>query len=233
MAISIVCPQCGAESSNAGVFCPKCGARMGTPDIQNRREPFPIFRMLGYVVRAVVILIIVVGIGLILWPVTVPPIEVDGMKAEKFDKGLAELQKVVQQKGTALPEVKQPDLNNYLMWRVQQTAGADTAQGMQMALNDLRVYLSPTQVKALTVGGWGPVKISFEATGKPVVENGHFSVTVTGARLGHLKLPHQSWNWAAGKIELVLSGFDRERFILDNARRIEMGEQWAKIHLGR
>lgn len=233
MAISVICPQCGSESTNAGVFCPKCGARMGTPQVQNRREPFPIFRMLGNLIRAVVIGAIVLGIGLICWPVTVPPVEVDPTKADRFSQGIADLQKVVQQKGTALPEIKQPDLNNYLMWRVQQTQGADTQQGLQMSLEDLRVFLSPTSVRALTVGGYGPFKLSFEVTGKPVVEGGVFTMRIADARVGHLQLPRQARGWAAGKIEQVMAGFDRERFVLNSARRIELGDQWAKVHLGR
>lgn len=233
MAISVICPQCGAENTTAGVFCPKCGARMGTPQVHNRREPFPIFRMLGHLVRAVVIGAIVIGIGLICWPVTVPPIEVDATKADRFSQGIADLQKVVHQKNTALPEVKQADLNNYLMWKVQQIQNADTSQGLQMSLEDLRVFLSPTSIRALSVGGYGPFKLSFEVTGKPVVEGGAFSVAITDARLGHLRLPRQARSWAAGKIEGILAGLDRERFILNNARRIELGDQWAKVHLGR
>ncbi len=197
---------------------------MGAPAFRRRRDPFPIGRWLGAIVRAALLLAIFGGIGLMCWPVEVAETRVDVERARRFAQRLADVEQTLQQQGTAVDTVSADEINNYLAWRLQETPGAGVSGGLQMSLERVRIEVSPTRISAVALGGWGPLKLTFEARGLPEAGNQGFVFRVYRARVGRLWLPPFARPWAVDKLRQALGGLDRERRILDRVQRFELGD---------
>lgn len=232
MPVKVVCPQCGAENRTAGVFCVKCGARMGAPSVQQQREAFPIGRVLSGVARLVVILVLAVVVVLLFWPLKLAETAVDEGRAQKFSTWVGGLERLIQSQGTTANVIGDADINNYLAWRILQTPEAQKPQGMQMGLERVRVEIQPTGVRAVALGGWGPMRLTFDVRGSPTTEGGRFRLAVREARVGHLKMPRPAHGWVAEKLEQILGGMGRERTVLDHVRRVDLADGKARLVIG-
>jgi hypothetical protein len=202
---------------------------MGTPAVQHRREAFPIGRYLAGAARLLVILVIAALVGLALWPLSVAETAVDEARARKFAQWVSAMEQLIRQQGTTASVIADEDINNFLAWRLQETPDAGRAQGMQAGLDRIRIEIRGDRVRAVALGGWGPLRLSFDIRGLPVTAEGPFRLAIREARLGHLKLPKPAHGWVAGRLEQILGGMSRERGILDRVKRAELADGKARL----
>jgi len=229
MPIAVICPNCGHENKTAAVFCTKCGQKIGAPQLERRREPLAVGRWVMGTLRLLAWLALAWVVGSIFWAVPVPKVTVDVDRAQKFSEGISKLHQVLQRGGSTVETVAESDINNYLAWRLQETPEAQEFRGVQLALHAVWVELRSERVRAVVVGGWGPLRISFEVKGLPVNEGQGFQFDVFQARLGHLRLPRAAHHWALGKIRTVLAQMDREAWLLDRARKFDLGDGRVRL----
>ncbi len=229
MPVHVVCPQCGQENKTVGVFCAKCGARMGAPSVQQRREAFPIGRVLGNLVRLASILVLALIVGAAFWPLEVAETAVDETRAKKLGEWVVAMEKLIQQRGTTASMIGDDDINNYLAWRVRETPEASKPKGMQLGLDRIRVEIRGDRIRAVALGGWGAIRLSFDIRGLPETSDRAFRLNVREARLGHLKLPGFAHGWVAEKLEQILGGLSRERAVLDHVKRADLAD--GKVRL--
>lgn len=229
MPVNVVCPQCGMENKTVGVFCTQCGARMGTPMVHQQREAFPIGRYLAGAARLVVILVLAVVAGLAFWPLPVAETVVDETRARKVAQWVGAMEQLIRQQGTTASLLDDEDINMYLAWRLQEAVDAGRAQGAQMSLDRIRVEIRGDRVRAVALGGWGPLRLSFDVRGLPGTTPGSFRLAIREARLGHLKLPKPAHGWVAGKLEQILAGMTRERDVLNHVKRVDLTDGKARL----
>lgn len=220
MAVRVICPQCGHPNGRVSVFCAGCGARMGEGAVMRRHDGWSTGRFLGGLVRLAVVLGIALAIGLAVWPLPVAGTVANDAVAKGF---LDRLSKT----GTW---IGQDDINNYLAWRVRDTP-VEGAQALHVGLEGVRIELRVDRVRAVAVGTWGPVRLTFDIRGLPDTTGGAFRLRVGEARLGHLRLPQPAHGWAAGHLETILSNMVEERKVLDGVRRIELSDGRVKLHV--
>lgn len=229
MPVNVVCPQCGMENKTVGVFCTQCGARMGAPTVHQRREAFPIGRYLAGAARLVGILLLALLAVLAFWPLAVEETAVDEGRARKVAQWVGAMEQLIRQQGTTASLLADEDINIYLAWRLQESAGAGRAQGAQMGLDRIRIEIRGDRVRAQALGGWGPFRLSFDARGLPETVPGPFRLAIREARLGHLKLPAAAHGWVAGKFEQILGGMTRERDVLNHVKRVDLTDGKARL----
>ena len=233
MPINLICPQCGFENKTAGVFCSRCGGRMGAPQVHQTREPIRIFHILGVLFRAAIALGIIAVIGLLFWPQSIPEVLVDQPRAERFQQSIKKLVEAAKQKASAVQVIADTDINNYIAWRIADSASAQDSSGVVMDLKGMYVTVTPRDVRAVAVGAFGPIKLSYEVRGRPVVGRNRFALDVRQARIGHLGLPRMAAGFVAGRIEGIVAGLDEERLVLDNVATAELSDGKVRITIGR
>lgn len=219
MAVLVICPKCGHPNGRVSMFCAQCGARMGENAVMRRHDAPSVGRVLGGLVRVLVVLGVALTIGLVVWPLPVSGTVANEAGAKGFRDRLAKA-------GTW---IEQDDINNYLAWRIQDTPAAGAPQAMRIGLEGVRIEILADRVRAVAVGTWGPVRLTFDIRGLPETSGGAFRLRVGEARLGHLRLPQPAHGWVAGHFETVLSGMVEERKVLDGARRIDLSDGKARL----
>lgn len=194
---------------------------MGEGAVMRRNGGSSVGRFLGGLLRLLVFLGVALTIGLAVWPLPVAGTAADDAGAKGFRDRLAKT-------GTW---IGQDDINNYLAWRIRETPAAGAPQAMQVGLEGVRIEIRADRVRAVAVGRWGPVRLTFDVRGLPDTSGGAFRLRIGEARLGHLRLPKPAHGWAAGHLETILSGMVEERKVLDGARRIELADGRVKLNI--
>ena len=233
MPINLICPQCGFENKTAGVFCSRCGGRMGAPQVKETKEPIRIFHILGVLLRYVIILAIVIGIGLVFWPQSIPDLMPDRAHAERFQQTIKKLTEAAKQKTPMVQVIADTDINNYIAWRVADSASAQDGSGVVMDLKGLYVTTTPRDIRVVALGALGPIKLSYEARGRPVVGRGRFALDVRETKIGHFALPGPASGFVLGRIEGIVGGLTDERAALDGIAAAELGEGKVRVTIGR
>ena len=221
MAVTVICPQCGFENKAVGVFCTRCGGRMsvGAPNTKVTREPLRIGRALSFIGRSAVLLGLVGAIALMALPQPLPAIDVDRKRAREFNEWLQKVEETLQQGGGVRNAVRQADINNYLAECIAaSTARENQSWSLAMSLQQFQIFLQNGTVRAVAVGGFGPLDISFDVTGSPVVRDGHFALDVSEARIGRLKMPAFARDFVAGKLAGIVGDMRQERYVLDHLK---------------
>ncbi len=205
---------------------------MVAPTVRQRRESIPIGRWLFALLRAAVLVAIFGSIALICWPLPVTEPQVNAAQAERFGARLIEIERTLQQRGTVVETIPDEALNNYLAWRIRESAGTASESAFMISLKALVVDTTPERMRAVLAGRWGPLQLTFEVKGVPSADESGAHFGLYYARLGHLTLPGKAArDWAADKFRQVLSGLDRELRLLTAIRRLDLGEKKVRIAL--
>ena len=237
MAVTVVCPQCGYENKAVGVFCTRCGGRMGlgAPTTKVTREPLHLGRALSFVIRSAVLVGLAGAIALLAWPLSLTPLTPDRPHAAEFSAWLQKAEETLQQGGGGVYKgIRQEAINNYIAERIaENTAQQSQSWSMGMSLQQFQIFLEKDTVRAIAVGGFGPLDLSFEIEGAPVVRGGHFALNLSAARIGHLQMPAFARGFVAGKIAAIVADMQREKFVLDHVKSIELSEGRADLQLAK
>ena len=236
MAVHLVCPNCGFENKTGGVFCSKCGGRMGlenAPAFHERKDPVRAFRLVMTFLKTGVNLLLLLVIVLLLWPMPTPPAATHFEDAQKFNERLDKISELARIQGRTDQVLSERDVNNYIAWRVVDSAGAGGGQ-IRMSLHAVHVDFKPGALRVITSARIGPVKITHMIEGEPVAGSGRpFYMKVKRARIGYMPLPAFLHPWVASKIESTFSAMDRDRDLLNRTREIRVLEDRAALVVGR
>ncbi len=182
--------------------------------------------------RAAVLVAIFGSIALICWPLPVAEPQVNAALAERFGQRLIEIERTLQQRGTVVETIADEALNNYLAWRISESAGAGGGGTFTISLKALVVETRPERMRAVLAGTWGPVRLTFEVKGIPSADESGARFGLYYARLGHLTLPTDgARKWAAEKFQQVLGGLERELRLVRAVRRLDLGEGKVRVAL--
>ncbi len=222
MSIDLVCPQCGHHNRVVGVFCAKCGARMGTPEIETRAERASAAGLLGGLVRLLFALAVLGVVGLLLWPVRVPVAPAGEGQVESYLGKLAGLRDAIEAGHLTAEVFTEAEINGFLAKRLAGTAGAGEARGLRLALHALHVNVSDRLVTVTVLAGYGPVRLSYQVSGQPVIGTRQVTFPLASARVGHLPFPGPAGNWVASKVMQAFTGLEEERFVLDHVEQCDL-----------
>lgn len=182
--------------------------------------------------RAAVLVAIFGSIALICWPLPVAEPQFNAAQAERFGQRLIEIERTLQQRGTVVETIADEALNNYLAWRISESAATGGGGTFTISLKALVVETRPDRMRAILAGTWGPVRLTFEVKGIPSADESGARFGLYYARLGHLNLPTEgARTWAAEKFQQVLAGLERERRLVRAVRRLDLGEGKVRVAL--
>ncbi|OQA26678.1 MAG: hypothetical protein BWY59_01293 [Verrucomicrobia bacterium ADurb.Bin345] len=225
----IKCPQCGNVNDLGRVFCSKCGSRLDLSKVSTRilargmQKPHDsMYRLL----RNLLLLALIAALCLLLWPAGLVGDTGTVKEARQFAAKIAAIQRA-QQAGLYVFEVAtEREVNAYIAEILKQNKNISQSEGMRMGIEAITVRVEPLP-KGLTVvilANWGPVRLSYEVTGVPVVKQGLFYLDVQSARWGHLPLPGPAGQWVSQRVANVFSQMRRERKMLDQLGRFDVGD---------
>ena len=225
----VACRKCGSSNEINRVFCKKCGTKL---DLSNlvmagpRRSPGQV--VLGFI-RFVVLVVVVGGVSLMLWPVAPTAPRGTAADASLVEQRLQAMARSVEFGRFVVEVFSDAEVNAYLADVLKQDASAQVSDGYRVGVDDIRITFTSTDLVVLVLAKWGPVALSYEFTGVPELGRDGFGVRLIKARLGHLPLGGPAADWMLGRVAGIFQRMDRERTILDNASRLDLIEGRVRV----
>jgi hypothetical protein len=232
VSVGIKCRECGYVNTLGRVFCSKCGKKLDLSRVSTRllaRSTLTPADRRARLFRWVVVLVLAAVIGLMLWPMEPEGVvgSRDDVKALRVKVG--RLERAAAARAYVFDVVTEEEVNAFL----EETVGGDPSvaksEGLRLGIETIRVRFTPEQLKVFLLANWGPLKLSYMVAGVPEIRQRRFSVNPTHGRLGHLWLPAPLAGWIGGRISYALSGLERERRLLDQLGRCELGDEKVRL----
>lgn len=234
MAIKIECSQCGFRNELGRIFCAQCGQKLelhatSASDLQERRE-FEFGRFFGRLAGIVLPVLVVVGLGLGLWPAAplTPLSEASGavqlpMKARALRSALVGNRRVTL-------EVTEGEVNGYLVARSRDRKLAALRMDFKPGQFDLAgaiVIRSPVTNVAWLASVRLPVTVDMRGR----FEGGE--LVVGRSRVGHLPLIGPLKGVVTGFFAGAFSDIMREKQMFQTLTRVTLDDTKATLHFGR
>lgn len=228
----IKCPRCGNINTFGRVFCSKCGVRLDLSRVNNRvlaksierphSSALRLFRFLLFVALLAVV-------ALLLWPSGLVGAPGALRDARSMERKIAAVVRA-QQAGLYVFEIiSEREANAYLAEILKRNEGISRSEGMKLGIEAITMGFQPDGLTVVILAAWGPLRISYEVTGMPVIDEEGFKLDVISARWGHLPLPGPSGQWVSERVARVFSQMQRERRMLDDLQRCDVGK--GKVRL--
>ncbi|HOW97203.1 MAG TPA: zinc ribbon domain-containing protein [Kiritimatiellia bacterium] len=223
--MKIACSRCGKENEPTRLFCSNCGAKLNL-DGKAWREPVRWGRFLTRIVQV----LILAGVGLLLWPVK-PQGAVGGRaEAVAYYGKLRLLSEAVERRVMVVQTFSEAEVNAYLAEVLKEHPELSSSEGLsKLGIGEINLRFRPEGVTVTVVALWGPLRMSYEIAGLPRAGGGPFAFDVRGARWGHLPLPGVAAHWMVRRVELMFSGMERERTVLDGLQRVDVGGGLVRV----
>ena len=183
------CHECGHENQLGAIFCRECGAKLDVekmrPEVKNSKPKGSIVEMVKNLVAIVVLLGLFGTIGMMFWPDSPVPYELDKKEQTKAN---AKLQGIINKiKGEYGDEkyVFTPDEVTYLFnhkLTEKEEGGGYAIDNMIFEIDDYDNIIITANAKM-----FGSIPVSFQVTG--MLEGDTPALTVTGTKMGHLPIP--------------------------------------------
>lgn len=203
---------------------------MSRPEFKRQRRSWGHgLRVFVSLVRLLLILCLLLGLGALLWPVKAPEIFPEPRFIQAFEAKMDRLAEAAEQSRVMAEVFQQEEINHFIAKQV--FGGPENESGMSGGgLQALVFSLGKDRVGILEVVRLvGPMQISFQVEGVPQIEQGRFRLRVTRAQVGHLPLPVKLSGWVAAKIEHAVSGLDREQAVFRKLSQVELVPGKARI----
>ncbi len=239
----LTCPNCNYENELGRIFCHQCGTKLDLDQIKPpsrggkslAKKSGSATRVLGWVVRLVILAAVVLGVYLI---AQVAPVEVVTTTAEDLDSFYRKRHALEKASyGSEVAEVKftEAELNAYLDHTPFEKP---RGQGLEVIPTNLQVNLQDdtamvTLQGKIQIGARWSKEVSLSYTGSPVVLDDGFAFEPVAARIGKLPLPQ----WLLGKIGLmqryfaeIFRNMKAEELLLDRLSSITVEPGQVILH---
>ncbi|MBU1694688.1 MAG: zinc ribbon domain-containing protein [Verrucomicrobia bacterium] len=228
MTLKNLCPQCGIPNEPTRLFCGTCGARL---NLGGRR--WSVSASGGRWLLRIVEILLLVAMGLLLWPARPGGAPGGEAEAREFIGKMRILATAAERGGLIAEIVSEAEINAYLAELLKRTPALSRSEGMsQLGIGEVNFRFQPDSITVTVVALWGPVRLSYEVSGRPVWPEGRFGFDVRSARWGHLPLVGPAAHWMIRRLEVMFSGMERERNILDHIQRLDMGQGRVRVATG-
>lgn len=228
----VKCSKCGYVNELGKVFCASCGRRLDLSKVNTRvlaKAARPPHSGISRFVRFIVFVSLLGLVSLLLWPVS-PAGEMgvpkDAKRLEQKLRGLAN----AQQSGLYVFEiVSESEVNAYLEEILKKNADSAHSKGMRLGIDEINFQFMPDDFVVLMLAHWGPVRLSYEITGRPEIVGHTFGIDVQSVRWGHLPLPGISAEWMSKRLARVFSGMKRDQEIVTQLDRCDLGHGRVRL----
>lgn len=226
MTATITCRRCGYHNESGHVFCSRCGYRIQlSADVPVDYSWYPkpsVAARVGSVLRMLVMLAVLAGLGLLLWPVK--PVGAVGSEedAQRLEQKLQVLRAAAGAGRRAAQIVTEAEVNA-CMARAVAGQGEGIRSPVGLRIRGVRMGFTPGHLTVVVLANWGVLPLSYELDCAPEAGPGGFRANVRLARWGHLPLPGPAATWMAERVGRVFAGMAEERALLARLDRFEVG----------
>lgn len=219
------CRRCGTPNDPMRLFCSRCGARLSLGE--------PVARGRGRWLLRLVELLLLVAMVLLLWPVHPQGVRGGQAEALSFDRKLRQLTTAIAQRAPTFQILSEAEVNGYLAEILKRNPNLARSEGLaQLGIGDLNLRFQKEGITVTLIAVWGPLRLSYEVVGRPVVEAGRFRLDVQRARWGHLPLVGPAAQWMVRRLATVCSGLERERQVIEHLKRLDVGPGQVRLITG-
>ena len=228
----VKCAKCNTRNELKSLFCVECGAKLDMRNVQHddfakraKKERSGSLSGVFKVLRLVVLLVLLAGIGLMFWP---PPMvaEVgDASLAAECRNKVARLHEACEDSIGLQMIFTEAEINAYL----SQAAVEQAESGAGRSGGEVVLVLDKEAIEVVTTVKLGPVPLSYMVVGYPVVGGSKFAFEVAQARVGHLPVLGPPANFVAGQVARIFTDMEPERFVLDHLSRVELNARRFRV----
>ena len=223
------CAKCDHLNPPDRMFCGNCGAKL--PLAKNPFEDVPqpsrVKPLLKQIPRLITLLILLC-LGLAVWPPAYIGMEGRHRSAEVFSEKIQKLRDGVESGRKVTVVVNETGINAFLKKRLNKYLKQNQfARGT--LLKSVRMMITPQDLLLQVKTDHGPLTLTRQIRGVPKVENNKFVFDVEKVSLGILPLPPPLDNFVSGRIKRIFAQMDDEREVVANLSRIELSE--GKVRL--
>lgn len=223
----IVCSRCGYENQLGHIFCTRCRAKLDFDHV-SKRDLTRTKKSGGRKwlrIMLIVDLLIVVAIGLALWPLPVKARGGTSADLQQARRKMALMERV----GACPPQVfSESEVNACLAAAIDinRKSGAFRMRSIKVAVKPNAILLSVAADWEPMMGGVriGPLAVSYGMTGVPEMTPGGFHFAVSRGMMGHLPLPGPLGLMIAPQIRAHFKGLKQDYPVINTIKRFELEE---------
>jgi len=228
MTLHMLCSRCGMKNEPSRLFCAACGVKL---DLESGRWRSSASR--GRWLLRIVQVLLLAAMALLLWPVR--PQGAAGGEAEALEfNGKIKILSAALERGILIVQpISEAEVNGYLAEILKRNPDLSRSERLgRLGIGELNLQFQPDGITVTVIALWGPVRLSYEVTGQPRWQNGRFGLNVRRARWGHLPLAGYASHWMIRRIEVMFSGMERERNVLNRLSRLDLGQGQIRAATG-
>ena len=222
MSMKVKCVRCGVVNELNRVFCAKCGGKLDHSMLVHGERSTP-GRLISGFIRLVIVGVLLSATGLMLWPVEPHGTMGSVADARAMTTTLQYFQQAIQNRAVVDGVITEAQINGYLAEVLKQNRQVLRSEGLRLGLREINVSFTREDFVVLVLANWGPISLSYEIKGVPVVTKGRFEVVIQGARWGHLPLPEPAATWISKRVAGIFLRMEKELVILNGLGRCELG----------
>lgn len=213
----IECPKCHQGNELGRMFCTRCGVKLDMTQMTKRGPgEFDAAKFTRSALQIGVFALVLLLVLLLIWPATPAGKRGDEQELAALLGQRAALKQALQRGQEVKLEVSETALNAYLIASLKAArSNEEAAAGWMMNLKELNVGLKAGKVTATATSSWGPLTISWQVTGVPVVKEKQFQLDVKSGRIGHVGLPGGGAAWMASRVAVLFNRWAADRELLD------------------
>ena len=234
MSKRVICTKCGHENEMSGIFCRECGEKLDFKNVQaehfdkgrGRERSKSAWMSFLRLIRLVVVLGLLAGVGLLLWP-KAPFGEVGtAQHAESAKAKIINLHEACEGSKASQSILTEQELNAYLGMLIAQH---NESSRDQAKMDEVNLMVSKVGVTVFASMKVGPATLTYEVEGKPVVGAGGFQFEVGTVTAGHLPLPGPLATFIVNQVSRIFSEMEHEKYVLDHLSSLEVGERRVRV----
>ncbi len=233
MKSDLTCDKCGAPNKLGRVFCGKCGERLNLtgfrPGFQNRRAGSRMLSAIKRMVRLILLTALLVLLAALLWPLQPDGREGERDQAELMYHAILDFEESIRRGERAILIVREEEINAYLNALVAHMDELAERDPFQLETRNINVSFTPEYVFVHILNTWGPLRLSYEAVGKPYADESGASMEIKRLSMGRVPVPAPFRNRLAMRLSRIFEEMDRELFILRHVTRVDMRDQVVRL----
>ena len=242
MSLELICPFCGHPNGLGKIFCASCGQNMQqgdkAPKIVGKGQRSGAGRLLGSLLKMLILLALAGLVAGIFWPVKTPALRRAGADMEddlkafqdayrRFEADLPRVKSGEQERAVLV--VSEAQVNAYLKDTLDKNNMRVKARGaMTPYVTDVRADFQEGAATLFLAYKIGPASMTYEVMIDPGTKADGFDLRTTGARIGHLPLPGAASSLAVTKFQALQKGLRTVDYAVRNAAAWQFRSDAAK-----
>lgn len=233
MKSQLTCEQCGAANEIGRLFCGQCGERLNLagfrPGRPRRGIGAALARGIKRTLRLALLAALLSLLLALLWPTPTPGTPGELEQGRALYERILHAEQSIRRREPARLLIQEEEINAYLEAMIAHMDEVTAQEDYRLRTKAVNLSFTPEYIIVHILTRWGPVRLSYEISGQPHVNERGVWLEVLGIKLGHVPMPDPLRARMADAMVGLFSELEREQFILRHVTRAELAEGYLKL----